>query len=97
VRKQQVMDRSRVGEKRDRASSGSAWAPARSTRICSSVSTERSRSIGGFRARVIATPSGNHRLYIMLAALELGSLFILYIQGYGFGRVMDSNDFRTVE
>jgi hypothetical protein len=56
VRKQQVMDGSRVGEKRDRASSGSARAPARLTIICSSVSTECFRSIGGFRARVIATP-----------------------------------------
>jgi hypothetical protein len=29
--------------------------------------------------------------------VDWGSLFILYIHGYGFGRVMDSNDFRTVE
>jgi hypothetical protein len=57
VRKQQVMDRSRAGEERDRASSRIARAPARSTRICSSISTKRSRNIGGFRARAIAKPS----------------------------------------
>jgi hypothetical protein len=36
-------------------------------------------------------------LGIAAAYFSRGSLFILYIQGYGFGRVMDSNDFRTVE
>jgi hypothetical protein len=67
MRKQQVMDGSRVGEKQDRASSGSALAPSRSTLICSSVSTGLSRSIGRFRARVIATllsfETGEHAVY----------------------------------